>query len=114
LTPQAYAIILDPMQDTEVPVNNQLQAAWDEAMRTTGLPEKTRYSHRFVLLKFLVERAEPGPVSEATEQDVVIYLTTHARRGSAKMQTLAGLRSFFTWAYEAGHIAENPTRNILG
>ncbi len=42
----------------------------------------------------------------------MVYLTTHATRGAAKAQYIKGQRSFFRWAFRAGHIPEDPTRHL--
>lgn len=85
---------------------------WQQYLVAQGRAEKTIYSYRRALARFQSDLPDPKPLGEVTEQDVVIFLTTLGRRTAAKQLYLQALKSFYTWAYERGHVPDDPARNL--
>jgi site-specific recombinase XerD len=100
------------MPPVDTLTNDDLTRGWNEWMAAAGLGDKTRSAYRYALLRFLSELSSARAASQVSEQDVVVFLTLHATRGPSRNQYRKGLKSFFGWAAEHGHIPEEPTIHL--
>lgn len=90
----------------------ELLQMWEEFMLAQGRSRETVRQYRYGLMRLASETHPARPLTEITEQDVVVFLATLAKKASAKQLYMRAFNSFFRWASERGYIEGNPAEHI--
>jgi site-specific recombinase XerD len=94
------------------PSEYALLQMWEEFMLAQGRSEKTLQLYRYALMRLASQTKPAKPLTEITEQDVVVFLASLAKRASSRQLYMRAFNSFFGWAFERGHIPVNPASRI--
>jgi integrase len=87
-------------------------AGWEEHLRACGHPSTTIRTRRQHLEQFADQGGSEGPYA-AERGDLVGWLAGHAQWSSeTRYGHRSSLRSFYAWAAELGHVAENPAATL--
>lgn len=90
----------------------ELIRRWEEFMVAEGRSPVTLKKYRYALLRLASETNPAKPLTEITEQDVVVFLASLGTKAHSKQLYLAGFRSFFTWTSQRGFTATNPAEHL--
>ena len=90
----------------------QLLQEWEDFMLAQSRSKETVRQYRYALHRLAAETRPAKSLLDITEQDVVVFLATMGKRAAAKNLYLRSFNSFFTWAFERGHIPTNPAEHI--
>lgn len=82
---------------------------WETYMVAQGRAEVTVRKYRYYLHRLASEVSPPKPLTEITEQDVMVFLATLSAKASARQFSMMAFGSFFRWAHQRGHIDSDPT-----
>jgi site-specific recombinase XerD len=85
---------------------------WEEFMLAQGRSPVTIRQYRYGLHRLASETSPPKPLTEVTEQDVVVFLATLQKKAASRQLYMRGFKSFFTWAHQRGHMDHNPAEHI--
>lgn len=83
---------------------------WGRHMQAEGFSDRTVSAYRYYLLRFMAEAMVTPP--EVTEEHVTAWLATIGGNGSARMQAMKGLKSYFSFAAEREHVSGDPTSRL--
>lgn len=87
-----------------------LKRAWSNWMQGQGMAERTIKTYADVVRNF-IDAVQKSPV-DVTEEDVLAYVAAHGANGSGRNTVIQGLRSFFGWMSDKGHMERNPATDL--
>ena len=85
---------------------------WQAYMIAQGRSQKTIQNYRYAILRLMSEVNPPKSITAITEQDIVVFLASLGGKAHSKQLYVNGFKSFFRWAYERGHMLEDPTMHL--
>jgi site-specific recombinase XerD len=85
---------------------------WQDEMLRRGETLETLHAYRYSLLKLATETSPAKPLTEMTEQDVVVFLTKLSRNAWNRRRYVEAFVAFFGWAYAEGHLDSDPSEHL--
>lgn len=86
-------------------------AAWATALRAGGKPDTTIRTRRQHINQLRTETAVPSPWALDTDA-LMGWLGDHEWKLSSLRSARTSLRSFYSWAHEAGYVASDPSLRL--
>jgi site-specific recombinase XerD len=90
----------------------ELLQMWEEWMLAQGRAQATLREYRYALHRLAAHTKPAKPLTEITEQDVVVFLASLGKRAHSRQLYLRAFRSFFGWAAKRGHIPTDPSEHL--
>jgi site-specific recombinase XerD len=99
-------------EENELATEYDLLKQWEEFMLAQGRSPVTIRQYRYGLHRLASETSPPKPLTEVTEQDLVVFLATLQKKAASRQLYMRGFKSFFSWAHQRGHMDHNPAEHI--
>ncbi len=83
---------------------------WRENLLGQGLSKSTVRQYHYSVLR--LESEADVALCQITEAHIMSFLASLGTKAHSRQLYVRGIKSFFTWAYERGHIKENPAAHL--